>query len=144
MQRRFLREVGLTDEEALLQFNLAFLNARRDMAALGLIHRTVLGLGPPHFREWFFPSDEVAPYPIRHQVSKHTRQLYSYVRGNQTELLKRSLLGQVQVYNKLAQNVVDCGTVKTFQRQLKQQLKVCATAPSTRRPWQLLFSVRDR
>ena len=47
VQRRFLRETGLTEEEALLKYHLAPLQTRRDIAMLGLIHRTVLGLGPP-------------------------------------------------------------------------------------------------
>ena len=38
MQRRFLRECGLSDEDALLHFNLAPLETRRDIAMLGLIH----------------------------------------------------------------------------------------------------------
>ena len=33
VRRRFLREVGLTEEEALLYYNLAPLNTRRDIAA---------------------------------------------------------------------------------------------------------------
>ena len=55
VQKRFLREVGLTEEEALCDYHLAPLKCRRDIAVLGLIHRTVLGLGPAHFRNWFFP-----------------------------------------------------------------------------------------
>ena len=55
VQRRFLREVGLTEEQALHHHNLAPLQTRRDMAMLGLIHRTVLNEGPPQFQQWFFP-----------------------------------------------------------------------------------------
>ena len=46
IQVRFLRQLGVTQEEALLDFHLAPLNARRDMGMLGFIHRTVLGVGP--------------------------------------------------------------------------------------------------
>ena len=55
LQRRFLRECGLSDEEALLHFNLAPLETRRDIAKLGLIHRSVLGGGPRHFANSFCP-----------------------------------------------------------------------------------------
>ena len=55
MQRGFLRECGLSDEEALLHFNLAPLETRRDIAKLGLIHRSVLGGGPRHFANSFCP-----------------------------------------------------------------------------------------
>ena len=47
--KRFLREVGLTAEEVFLKWRLAPLQTRRDVAGLGLIHRTVLGQGPIHF-----------------------------------------------------------------------------------------------
>ena len=44
IQRRFLRETCVTDEQALFVFNLAPLSVRRDIAMLGVIHRTVLGI----------------------------------------------------------------------------------------------------
>ena len=47
VQNRFLREVGLSPADAVHEFNLAPLSARRDVAMLGLIHRTCLGEGPP-------------------------------------------------------------------------------------------------
>ena len=40
-------------DAALHEFNLAPLESRRDMAMLGLIHRTLLGQGPPQFQQWF-------------------------------------------------------------------------------------------
>ena len=46
VQRRFLREVGLRDEQALLDFNLAPLRCRRDIAMLGLLHRVALREAP--------------------------------------------------------------------------------------------------
>ena len=143
VQRRFLREVGLSDTEALLRYNLAPLEARRDIAGLGLIHRTVLGQGPPQFHKWFFLETRVPAYLTRLQTSKHTRHLHDWLgEGRQTELLRRSLLGQVRTYNKLAQEEVDCKTVKTFQRTLQNKLKL-----KTRREedsWQRTFSCRIR
>ena len=56
VQRRFLRECGLSDEEALLHFNLAPLETRLDIAMLGLIHRSVLGCDRRHFANMFLPS----------------------------------------------------------------------------------------
>ena len=52
-QDRFLSEIGISDADALFHFNLAPLRCRRDIAMLGLIHRTTLGQGPPHFQQWF-------------------------------------------------------------------------------------------
>ena len=49
----FLREIGLSREEALIHFNLAPLSMRRDIALLGLLHRSAIGSGPPQFRGLF-------------------------------------------------------------------------------------------
>ena len=53
IQTKFLQDAGVNDVTALMEFNLAPLAASRDMAMLGLIHRTVLGEGSEHFREHF-------------------------------------------------------------------------------------------
>ena len=53
VQQRFLRGTGIDEVAALMHFNLAPLATRRDIAMPGLIHRTVLGKGPPHFRKCF-------------------------------------------------------------------------------------------
>ena len=39
IQARFLREIGLSEEDAFLSFKLAPLHTRRDIAMFGLIHR---------------------------------------------------------------------------------------------------------
>ena len=46
VQGRLLRELSMSDEDALMHFNLAPLVVRRDIAMLGVIHRAVPGLGP--------------------------------------------------------------------------------------------------
>eukprot|EP00969_Alexandrium_andersonii_P269227 11899382-Alexandrium_andersonii.AAC.1 len=43
----------MSDEEALLRFGLAPLAVRRDIALLGMIHRTILGKGPSQFAAFF-------------------------------------------------------------------------------------------
>ena len=48
LQDAFLRALGLSREDGLSQYNLAPLQTRRDIAMLGVIHRSVLGVGPPH------------------------------------------------------------------------------------------------
>ena len=45
-------ERGLDEEAALLLYNLAPSECRRDMVMLGLIHRTVLGHGISQFHEF--------------------------------------------------------------------------------------------
>ena len=64
----FLRECGLSDVETHPHFNLAPPETRRDIAMLGLIHRSVLGGGPRHFASMFLPSPPSAS-------QKHDKQL---------------------------------------------------------------------
>ena len=124
VQKRFLREVGLTAEDALLSFRFAPLQTRRDIAALGLIHRAVLGEGPPHFQQWFHLSNKVRhSYRTKYQTKLHNKQLHDYLDGSHNELIRRSLLGLTKVYNHLQQKIVDAKTVKTFQKHLQGKVK---------------------
>ena len=54
IQKRFLREIGFSASDALLFFKLAPLQTRRDIASLGLIHRAILGKGPPSLSAMVF------------------------------------------------------------------------------------------
>ena len=147
VQDRFLQEVGLSEEEALVNYNLAPLRSRRDIAALGLIHRTVLGKGPAHFQKWFFLDTTVPAYNTRLQERKHSKHLYEHARGSHTEFLKRSLLGQVRVYNRLPQDTVNAGSVKKFQKKLQDELKQQALLQDfsgLRGPWRNHYSVRNK
>ena len=153
VQKRFLRELQLSEEEALLRFNLAPLSCRRDIAILGLIHRTVLKQGPSHFQKWFFPRSGQPSYATRLQEHRHDKQLHDYLQGSHSELLRRSPLGQVRVYNQLPQEAVNASTVKLFQRRLQKTLKLnlekqnCALqryGDYGGSPWQLTYSVRTR
>ncbi len=53
VQRRLLRELALSEEEALEVYKLAPLSSRRDMAMLGLLHRVILGDVSPQLRALF-------------------------------------------------------------------------------------------
>ena len=55
MLTSFLRKVGISEIDAIVNFKLAPLASRRDIAMLGVIHRAVLGEGPPQLRELFKP-----------------------------------------------------------------------------------------
>ena len=133
--------MGLTQEDALLQHNLASLSTRRDVALLGVVHRTVLGLGPPHFRKWFFPAAQrTCSSRTRSSSSQHPHQLHDYLDGTHSELLKRSPLGLTRVYNQLPAEVVAASTVSRFQRQLQEQVK--SALRGGRDDWELLLSPR--
>lgn len=60
---RFLSAIGLTKSITLQTYFLAPLNARRDMAVLGVIHRAVLGKCPKQIQE-FFAFDAAAAHPV--------------------------------------------------------------------------------
>ena len=48
-QNRFLRELGISDEDALFHFNLAPLHSKRGIARLRLLHQRSLDKSPNHF-----------------------------------------------------------------------------------------------
>ena len=107
VQARFLRDIGVDDITALITFHLAPLSARRDIAMLGVIHRTILGKGPDQFKE-FFRRDPA-----------HAVKLIDPRQVSRAPLTKRSALGLVAIYNMLPHNVVGIQTVPAFQKGLQ-------------------------
>ena len=133
--------MGKTETEALVTHNLAPLSTRRDMAMLGLIHRTVLKLGPPQFNEWFYPCNgNVHSHNTRWQCGRHDKILHDYVDGDHTMMLQNSVLGLVSVYNGLPQEMVNAKTVSKFQGLLQDRLKTRAVQEMDR--WSSMYSPR--
>ena len=112
VQERFLRNIGISEREAIVGLNLAPLPVRRDIALLGVIHRAALGCGPPHFQEWFCPGS--APVRLGGRTW-HTKQIHDRFRHLGKGFIDRSVFGYIAVYNLLPQSVVDCRTLKEFQ-----------------------------
>jgi hypothetical protein len=139
LQRKSLESLGVDEAEALLRFNLAPLSSRRDMAMLGLIHRTLLGRGPGHFQRFFF----LEPFPhdanTRSAARSHSRRIHEYREGRFLESVRRSALGLASVYNLLPDEVVRADSVSSFQHLLQDMLKHCAGNDF---PWVKLFSPR--
>ena len=94
---RFLRSVQISDLEALYYFHLAPLSVRRDIALLGMIHRTVLGLGPAQFQE-FFVIDRAPRHP---RLYRHCRHLVDPCDLRCPDYALHAALGGVKVYNLL-------------------------------------------
>ena len=142
VQRRFLRELGFSEEAALAHYRLAPLNSRRDMAMLGVLHKVNLGTAPKQLKELFPPRGPVEqPFDrqrLRRWRPPHTRQLHTEARFTSTDVLQRSLFGLVHLYNRLPQHLVEAKSVKEFQRKLQWGLKKCAE--SGVQDWQRLFS----
>ena len=101
-------------------FNLAPLEARRDIALLSLIHRPVLGLGSDHFKESF-----------KLRGSFGQRHRFQVLEEPTTRLSSRSALGLIRVYNLLPNWVAETFSVQGFQGKLQALVKTRATEGCT-------------
>ena len=121
-------------------FNLAPLSTRRDIAMLGVLHRTALGLGPSHLLRFFEKHAPLDQHQTRRASRRHPRQLKDPRKGAYPELLRRSALGLVAVYNLLPADVALEHSVAAFQKKLQQLVKARAAAGCE--DWVLTFSPR--
>ena len=140
LQDSFLRRVGVEPLEALMEFRLAPLATRRDIAMLGLVHRAAFRQGPPQFWNFFHTAPSTAGRTTGLVSRRHTRQLVETRSGRFLVLVRRSALGLVAVYNLLPQKVVDTSCTKNFQRNLQELLKERAAANCE--DWAETFSPR--
>jgi hypothetical protein len=110
LQENFLRDLGITKEAGLMDFSLAPLPMRRDIALLGLLHRAAIGEGPPQFRELFRrrPGSLRLVDPLEAQSN--------------SPFMRRSIWGLVRIYNSLG-GTLQCATVKVFQKHLQDRAK---------------------
>ena len=115
---KLLREVGLEEMEALEHFKLAPLETRRDIAMLGVACRAVLRKGPPQLHRFFKLRE---PRRETRSADWHRRQLETYRDEDHLEVVRRSVLGLVEVFNLLPTAVVESTkTVRSFQAQLQK------------------------
>ena len=111
VQRLFLRELELSEAEALSEYTLAPLRVRRDLAMLGLLHSCALGTAPPQLLDLFPRTDRGNSGVVtRLQVRRHNKQLADRRAGTRTETLRRSVFGLVAVYNLLPPGCVSKDT----------------------------------
>ena len=126
IQDDFLEELQVSKRDALLNFNLAPLTARRSISMLGLLHRTQLGIAPPMLSA-FFPSAKSTMY--NYSVGStpcHNRQIACYVGPKSPVCFRRSIFGLVRVYNKLPTEIVAAPSTSIFQHRLQAMLKTLA------------------
>ena len=100
MQKRFLDEIGLDQTEAFLEHNIAPLQLRRNIGMLGFLHKVVLGLAHPDILTMFpmaLPSH--SRYRLR-SGSVHNKQLATSIEATDLMVLRRSVFGAMQAYNK--------------------------------------------
>ena len=114
---RFVRELGLSPEEAFLEHRLAPPSLRRSIGILGLLHKRVLGKCHPSF-------DRLLPWWISKfsepRGRGHNKQLYGHwvEISHHQAIFQRSIFGMIDVYNDLPQGVVDSPSVSAFQHSL--------------------------
>ena len=120
VQRSFLSKLGVTEQQAFLNFNFAPTRLRRDVAILGLLHKRVIGQTHPTFARLlpFYSERFDTPRGIG-----HSKPLY----GHWTEathhhsLFAKSIFKMVDIYNNLPQYVVDSVSISLFQKLLTKQ-----------------------
>ena len=127
VQTRFLKDIGVDEVTALNKFHLAPLTTRRDIAMLGLIHRTAMGKGPAQFMVFF-------------KRDPHSKALHDPRIDSNAPITRRSALGLVAIYNMLPPSVLGSKTVSAFQRSLQEC--VVKFALSEYPQWAEVFSPR--
>jgi hypothetical protein len=127
VQTRFLKDIGVDEVTALNKFHLAPLTTRRDIAMLGLIHRTAMGKGPAQFKEFF-------------KRDPHTKALHDPRNDSNAPITRRFALGLVAIYNLLPQSIRGSKTVSAFQRSLQECVVKFALAGYPQ--WAEVFSPR--
>lgn len=141
VQKRLLKALDMSPERAIVDFRLAPLSSRRDIAMLGIIHRSVLGKGPDHFRQFFRPKVAQQEARTRREKRRHRFQLEDpQDSGRYTEFLRRSIFGLIGVYNLLPARVVEEASVSGFQSALQGML--IEQAQAGEEGWDKLLSPR--
>ena len=110
------------------------------MAMLAIIHRSVLGLGPSQFSEYFKRASASTNPMGRECQRRHNRQLESHRRGKFLDILANSALGLVDVYNLLPSHIVEANSVKVFQTRLQDALRNAAKSGAV--DWEEWYSPR--
>ena len=115
------------------------LESRRDIAMVGLIHRTILGEGPSQFRQWFQLYDSTLLWSSARRHRNTSRNLKT-CDATRLCLGKRFVFGHIDIYNVLPNDIVLQKNVPSFQSALTQLPKEAAQSGFF--GWPNLFSPR--
>ena len=129
MQRGFLQELDLGDEEAFVKYNFAPLSLRRRIGILGFIHKCVLQEchpALPRLLPLLVQTGTGATYLHTMQVDPHLSSVSS-----RNALYFRSLYHFVLIYNRLPQELVNLDSVSKLQSQLTKFAKLRANRGET-------------
>lgn len=137
--RNFLRQINVSEIDALLRFNLPPLSTRRDIAMLGVIHRAALRMEPKHFWQWIRFDTSNLRRSVRMQRNT-LRLLLEVSDAKRSRMGRHSMFGLIWVYNLLPNSVVEHDSVQAFQTALTDLLKDLARSGYDM--WPDLFSCR--
>ena len=143
VHRRFLREINLTETDVLLNYRLAPLCVRRDIASLGFLHRVNLRLVASQVEELFqrigtrSVRGSGTGSRVRAASAFHNKQLLHRASATSTEQFKKSIFRMVQC----PPWIVDKPTVSAFQRCLQTCIKQKAAAGNE---WSEIFAIGKR
>ena len=117
VQRRFLREINVSELEAFKSFNLAPLRVRRNNSMLGLLYRIAHGLAPNALAA-LFPRQIERSFPTR--GARHDLQFLDFVQqGGHTEVFRRSCFGLATIWNMLPMVIARAKSVKDCQKRVQ-------------------------
>ena len=117
--------MGVSEANALTEWNLAPLQCRRAIAMLGLIYRVAKGLAPKPLCDLFRRDTRVRHQEATRGASRrHPLQFLEYVTmGGHTDYFRRSCFGLITLWNMAPAEAVNSGTVSGFQRYLQYALR---------------------
>ena len=124
IQQSFVHRLNLTETEAFGRFNLAPLQLRRDISALGILHKATLNILPYSLQTMFPPAVRRVHHPTRINAKRHRSQLMDRCDGGHSALLQSSIFGMVKVYNLLDQETINATTISLFQRRLTEKARL--------------------
>ena len=120
--------MGVDEITALMQFNLAPLELRRDIAMLGLLHRAAIRKGPPQLQTMF-----------KRRVGSYL--LHDPYENSRPPLARRSAWGLIPIYNRLGSGAQSIATVKDFQFYLIERVRTIVRKGLVE-DWKRLYSPR--
>ena len=124
LQRWYLKELGISDQDAFVQYNFAPPTLRRNIGLLGFLHKRVLGECHPALCQAlpFGPPAIAARYHTKHL------ETFSGLVVSHARIYERSLYAYTRVYNRLPQTLADSPSVKSLQSRLTHLAKQRANA----------------
>ena len=118
VQKKFCREMGTTEAEAFIDFNLAPLGLTRDIGMLGLLYKCAHKTAHPALMELFPRCEGSSRRHCQRHHSLHDFQLLDRCDGPRTAMMDRSVFALVRVFNKLPVGIVEAPSVPSFQSRL--------------------------